>query len=123
MSSNRLVFLFLGIIFLVIIILSSSRIASTLRGWFGKYIPPSFQGITLSITPIVTAIPTKIAQAPSPTLIPKNEGNVIGTTKGTPSTQIPATGPQEVVWFLVGASATGAIVLRKLEKVISLKKN
>jgi hypothetical protein len=119
MSSNRLIFLFLGIILLVVVILSSKRIATTLRGWFGKYIP-AIQTTEFSPTPTPTVTPTMGVLSPTPT--PRK--NAFPTQQGsTPSSQIPATGPETVVWLLLGGGVTGGLTLRKLSRITSLKKN
>lgn len=107
MTSSRFILIFLGFIFLIIIILSSSRISGALQKRFGNVFPPlKF----LSLTPTPTPKPTSI---PTPTPVP-NVYNSNGTS--IPSTEIPATGPEAVsLLFLSGSFLTG-IYLKRLIK-------
>ena len=117
MSSNRLIFLFLGIVLLVVVILSSKRIATTLRGWFGKYVP-GVQTVEESPTPTITPYPT--VKIVSPTPLQKKAIEV--TRKSSPTSTIPSTGPETVVWLLLGGGVTGGIALRRIGSSI-LKKS
>lgn len=100
MASNRLILIFLGFIFLIIVILSSSRIAGGLRERFGKFLP------TTNTTTETTPTLTMEAETPTPTLIP-------GTTS-TPSGEIPATGPAELAYLILGGSLIAGLALKRM---------
>ena len=111
MTSSRLILIFLAFIFLIIILLSSNRIATTLRSKFGKMIP-SLSPITENITPT----PTFIEETPTPTLTP-TPTVVYGNTnkRSNNSTKsIPATGPEDLAWFILGGSFFSGIVLKRI---------
>lgn len=101
MTSSRLILIFLGFIFLIIVILSSGRIAGGLRDRFGKFLP-----ISKTATTEVTPTPTIEAETPTPTI-------VAGTTS-TPSGQIPATGPAELAYFILGGSLIAGLALKRI---------
>lgn len=110
MTSSRFILIFLGFIFLIIIILSSSRISSALQKRAGT-IFPSLKFVSTP-TPSPSPSPTRIPIQP-PTETPKlyNSGST-----STPTGEIPATGPEMVgLLFLSGSFLTG-ISLRKLTK-------
>lgn len=110
MSSSRLVLIFLGIILIVIVILSSSRIAGALKSRFGKLIPGlQFAGTSLTPTPT----PFQVSPTPTKTVTSNYSGP---TGKSTPNGSIPATGPAEVVWVLIGGSGAAGFLLRKFSK-------
>ncbi|OGG15634.1 hypothetical protein A3D77_01240 [Candidatus Gottesmanbacteria bacterium RIFCSPHIGHO2_02_FULL_39_11] len=111
MSSSKLVLIFLGIILVVIVILTSNRIAAFLKSRFGNLVPPvKFSAVettptpTLSLTPTIypTGTTTKGGLAPSP------------TTKSTPAAQIPSTGPMELAYVLIGGSAAAGFILTRI---------
>lgn len=93
MSSTRFILIFLGFIFVIIVILSSQKIAGSLRERFGGIIPFP-KATTEEITPTPSPIIEEIT--PTPTTI------TVGSS--TPSDEIPATGPSEVVYLLLGGS-------------------
>ena len=114
MTSSRLILIFLGFIFVIIVILTSSKIAGALRSRFGGFFP--------TINTITTE-----EISPAPTLVLRNEGLVEETPTPTPTTppgqvkvtstpsgNIPATGPAEVMWLLLFGSLLGGIALRKI---------
>lgn len=113
MTSSKLILFFLGFILLIIVIISSNRIADSLRTRLGKYIP----GIKVAkISP--TPRPTIEAETPTstPTIVyGKDKGEFarkdISTTKGG---EIPATGPSEIVYIIMGGSLITGITLKKL---------
>lgn len=102
MTSSRLILIFLGFIFLIIIILSSNRIAASLRERFGKFLP------TTNTTVDITPTPTMESEAgtPTPTLIPE--------TTSTPSGEIPATGPSDLAYFILGGSLIAGLALKRI---------
>lgn len=111
MTSSRLILIFLAFIFLIIILLSSNRIASTLRAKFSKFIP-SLSPITDNITPT----PTIIEETPTPTLTP-TPTIVYGNTNKRPNNStknIPATGPADLAWLILGGSFLSGITLKKI---------
>lgn len=108
MTSSRLILIFLGFIFVIIVILTSSKIAGALRSRFGGFFPP-----------INTTTTEEISPAPTLVLSPdvrRDEGLVeeeqIKVTS-TPSGNIPATGPAEIMWLLLGVSLLSGLSLRK----------
>jgi hypothetical protein len=109
MSSSRLVLIFLGIILIVIVILSSSRIAGALKSRFGKLIPGQFAGAVITPTPT----PFQVSPTPTKTVASNYSGP---TGKSTPNSTIPATGPAEVAWVLIGGSGAAGFLLRKFSK-------
>ena len=101
MTSSRLILILLGIIFLVIVMLSSGKIAGTLRERFASFIPnirPA-EEITPSPTHFQEETPT-----PTPTVI-------YGSS--TETSEIPATGPNEIVWLVLGSSMVAGLSLKK----------
>ena len=101
MTSSRLIFLFLAIILLVIVVLSSTRIATSLRSRFGRFIPSLTATRDASIT--ITPTPTQTSKKTSPT------PTVVIGKKSTPTEKIPATGPTELAWIILsGSLLTGA---------------
>ena len=111
MTSSRLILIFLAFIFLIIILLSSNRIATTLRSKFGKMIP-SLSPITDNITPT----PTIIEETPTPVLSPTPTivyGNGIKRSTNA-AKNIPATGPEDLAWLILGGSFFSGIVLKRI---------
>ncbi len=112
MSSSRIILLFLGFIFIIIVILSSAKIASGLRARFGKFIPggtvTSDISITPSVVPTVTLTPKPTVAAPS-----TNKGGQ-PVSKSSPTSETPATGPAETAWLIISGSLLTGIVIRKL---------
>lgn len=119
MSSSRLVLIFLGIILVVIVILTSNRIAAFLKSRFGNLVPPlKFSAVETTPTPSPT--PT-IRLTLTPTEIPTTttKGGVkiyptMPTGKSTPTGQIPSTGPEELAYVLIGGSAGLGFILKKI---------
>src|SRR3989338_1191000 len=110
MTSSRLILLFLGFIFLVIVILSSNRIAAGVRDRFGKFLPfIKSESATQAIppTPTPTIKKTAFISIPTPTLIIYGE-------KSTNSSEIPATGLNNVVWLILGGSLTLGGIFKKI---------
>lgn len=121
MSSSKLILIFLGFIFLAIILLSSNKIATSLRGRFGKIFPTL--NVASKITP--TPTPTIALKTPTPTKLPttvtNQTGRFSGGEKGSPTSEIPATGPAEVMWLILGGSAAAGVVLTKISHRSTLK--
>lgn len=106
MTSSRLILIFLGFIFVIIVILTSSRIAGSLRSRFGGFFPT----VNTTTTEEISATPPPPAETPAPAPItPPGKEKVTSTPGGT----IPATGPPEIMWFLLGASFLSGLSLRK----------
>lgn len=118
MSSTRTILIFLGFIFLIIVIISSGKIAGALRDRLGKIIP----GFTLSsgvkLTPTVT--PTK-SSAPTVTPTPTSQAKYQSNAKSSVSGEIPATGPESFSYILISASLLGGIYLKRFAKRSNLK--
>lgn len=116
MSSSRLILIFLGFIFLIIILLSSNKIATALRSRFGKFVPTLNVSGKISPTPT----PTMALKTPTPTKLPTitagQTGRFGGGEKGSPPGEIPATGPSEVVWLILTGSALVGVTLKKLSR-------
>lgn len=111
MSSTRTILIFLGFIFLIIVILSSGKIAGVLRDRFGKFIP----GLTMSsgakITPTVTPLKTP---TPTLTIAPNNQTAV--KSPPTAPDEIPSTGPENIVYVLISSGFLGGWYLKKLSQ-------
>ena len=110
MSSGKIILIFLGFILLAIVLLSSNKIATSLRTRFGRFLPTVKTTSKISPTPVTMLSPT-------PTLIKKpvavtTNGKVAGSNTG----EIPATGPAEVMWLILGGSALAGAALNKLSK-------
>jgi hypothetical protein len=103
MSSTRFILIFLGFIFIIIVILSSQKIAGGLRERFGGIIPFP-KATNEEVTPTPSASGFEEETTPTPTLI-------LGSS--TPSGEIPATGPAEVAYFILGGSLFLGALLRK----------
>lgn len=119
MSSNRLIFLFLAIVLLVVVILSSKRIATTLRSLFGKYVPGVQNIEEVTPSPTLTPFPTLKASSPTPisnriaSPTPNLRKYPATTQKSSLSDTIPSTGPESVVWLLLGGGLTSGFTLRR----------
>jgi hypothetical protein len=116
MSSSKLILFFIGIILLVVVILSSNKIGSFLRQKFGKIVPTSILPYSQpSPTPTkIPVIPTSIIYNNSQTFQTQSQNNNnYYTKKSTSSNQIPATGPEELVWLIIGGSFATGITLNK----------
>lgn len=128
MTSSRLVLVFLGIIFLIIIILSSNRIGQFARERFGKFLPNvkmPYQQIspTPTIKTVISPTPVKISSLGTSSnqqqgyqtdnSISNNLNN--SATKGgnPPATEIPATGPNEIVTLLLAGSGILGFYINK----------
>ena len=115
MTSSRLILVFLGIIFLMIIILSSNRVIKGLRDRIGSFLPVGKPAVQKTIP---TPSPTKvmISITPSSTQSPK-AGTVQGeqTTKGGVK-QIPSTGATEIAWLAIGGSSLVGYTLRRISR-------
>ncbi len=117
MTSSRFILIFLGFIILIIVILSSSRIASTLRDKFGNLIPPSLRlaKISPSPTPILTQ------KTPTPSVYTKvisggnnSSNNTFSRSRTSSPEQIPATGPEDIAWLILGGSFIAGISLKRI---------
>ncbi|MBI3954912.1 hypothetical protein HY338_00580 [Candidatus Gottesmanbacteria bacterium] len=124
MSSSRIILIFLGFIFIIIVILSSTKIAGALRARFGKFIPGGTVTSDISLTP--TNIMPTITITPKPT----NKVSVPSTNKGgqpvsksSPTSETPATGPAETAWLIISGSLLTGIGIRKLGNLKAVKKN
>lgn len=108
MTSSKLILIFLGFIFLIIVILSSSRISAALRSRFGKLIPAintNTEGLTPTPTIEVSETPT-----PTPTIV-YGRGT---TNRNNSGKNIPATGPADLAWLVLGGSFLTGVVLKKV---------
>ena len=107
MTSSRVIFL--ALIFLVIIVLSSNKIADFLKNRFGRYFPtPSAVSVQESNV-IVTPTPTQTNGFPvSPTLEYKSDNEK--------ATEIPKTGPSEIMLVVIGGSLVAGTVIKTVSK-------
>jgi len=123
MSSSRIILVFLGFIFVIIVILSSGRIAAALRARLGQFFP-FMKSTSLTTSPKVSPTLTPSAvykisptSIPSPTLSAFYGGQ--NTTKGgITTTEIPATGPNDLAWVILGGSTAIGYSLKKLSSFI-----
>lgn len=131
MTSSRFILIFLGFIFVIIVLLTSSRIAGALRSRFGKLIPSIFP-ITASssptpkisqITPNVLPSPTSYASR-FPTGTPKGGSNAPtaqrdapdGASQSSQTGETPATGPETLLYALLGGSFLTGSLLKRYSK-------
>lgn len=105
MTSNKLILIFLGFIFLIIVILSSSRISQALRSRFGNLVP-SLKPTTEDITP--TPIFETETPTPTPTVIYGQKGNT------NSAKNIPATGPEDLAWLVLAGSFLTGFTLKRI---------
>lgn len=103
MTSSRLILIFLGFIFLIIVILSSKQIAKALRDRFGRLLPAA-KVTTEEIAPTPTIIE---AETPTPTPETKEQKET------TSVKEVPATGPNDMLWIVLGGSLIAGITLKK----------
>lgn len=108
MTSNRLILIFLGVILFIIVGLSSRQIGGVLRQRFARFLPP-LRPTTTEVTPT----PTFIIREEVPTLTPA-PAVVYGGEKGAPPGEIPATGPEDLLWLVLGGSFLIGVSLRKI---------
>lgn len=110
MTSSRLILIFLGFIFLIIVILSSSRISAALRTRFGKMVPslnPTVEDASLTPTPTLEMA----TSTPTPTIVYGGGVSKGGTASAK---NIPATGPADLVWLVLGGSFFAGVTLKKI---------
>lgn len=132
MSSSKLVLIFLGIILVVIVILTSNRIAAFLRSRFGNLVPPlKFSAVETTPTPTLPPTPsifptgttTKGGLNTYPTSNPteNTKGGISSypSANSTPMKQIPSTGPEELGFALIGGSAGIGFILKKISSKIT----
>ncbi len=118
MSSNKLALIFLGFIFLIILVLSSKRLAAFVRSRFGRYLPQTTPFSALNTTPTPTQQLQKITPSPTKSVqsSPQVKGGETAKTVNNVKTpgEIPATGPTEVVYILLSGSFLGGVALKKI---------
>ena len=111
MSSSRLILVILGLIIIILIVFSSNRIGTYLKSRFAKYFP-SVQTAKLSVSPTpsikLSITPSQITQYNSPSIQYSN------TPANT--SEIPATGPNEIVIALLVTSGSLGFFIRKKGK-------
>jgi hypothetical protein len=117
MSSSKLILFFIGIILLIIIILSSNKLGIFFRQKFGKYLPST-------LSPASKVSPTPIRMFISPTATPviynsainnnSKKSQVYYSGKSTSSDQIPATGPENILYLLLSGSMITGFTLNKI---------
>lgn len=121
MSSSRIILLFLGFIFIIIVILSSAKIAGGLRARFGKFLPGGTVTSNISATPSVmpsatlTPKPTMTVSAP----VTNKGGQPV--SKSTPTSETPATGPAETTLLIISGSLLTGIGIRKFVSLKTVK--
>lgn len=106
MSSSRLILIFLGFILVIIVILTSSQIAGALKKRFGNIVPQ-----TKVISVSITATPTP-TEEPTPT--PTETIAYNGKKGGSVTNEIPATGPADIVYLMLGGSMVVGFAFKKL---------
>ncbi|MBM3283255.1 hypothetical protein FJY90_03285 [Candidatus Gottesmanbacteria bacterium] len=114
MTSSKLMLIFLAFIFVIIVVLSSRQIGGALRARFGKYLPPlsPFSQEELTITPSPSLIITEPTSTPELTATPI--GIYEGSQRSGSTQQIPATGPENFVWLILGGSFLAGVSLKKI---------
>lgn len=123
MSSSRIILLFLGFIFIIIVILSSAKIAGGLRQRFGKFIPGGTVTSDISITPSIMPTVTLTPQPTNKVSAPSTNKGGQPVSKSSPASETPATGPAETAWLIISGSLLTGIGIRKLASLKAVKKN
>ncbi|OGG14519.1 hypothetical protein A2773_05570 [Candidatus Gottesmanbacteria bacterium RIFCSPHIGHO2_01_FULL_39_10] len=113
MLSNRIILIFLGIIFLIIIILSSQRLSGGLKSRLSGLFPG------VKPIPTVSPTPTPFRSTPTPTRTQTAAGFAQQQTKGGQYVQngvseIPSTGADVLSLGLLASLGSGGIILKKL---------
>lgn len=111
MSSSRIILIFLGFIFVIILILTSNQISAGLRSRFGSFVP----GLKPSPTPTSSLSfgnTVKPFYNPTPTLSVVNSN-----LSSTPAGETPATGPENTVLVILGGFFVGGFALNKLSSL------
>ena len=117
------------IIFLIIVILGSNRIATSLRQRFARFLPISSPTPAKEITHTPVSFsslqPTVTPTTPCTTTNDTTGKSVAGTTseKGYTGSisEIPATGPNDLAWFMLGGSSLLGVFFKKLTSISSKK--
>jgi hypothetical protein len=115
MHTGRFIIVFLGFVFLLIVIFASKNIAGLMRDRFGRFLPTNVPGKNLvSPTPIPLLTPS----------IEKRSTSIPYETKtSTNGDEIPATGPEALAWIVISGSLSGGLILNKYSKKITWKNN
>lgn len=114
MLSNRIILLFLGIIFLIIIVLSSGKLSQGIKSKISGIFPGVKPVPTVNlgdITPTLT---------PSPTVAHFNTAQAVKGTRTINSknpTQTPDTGAGTLSLFILSALASTGLIIKRLSKV------
>lgn len=109
MNSSRLILIFLGIIFILIIILSSSRIGGGLKNRLGS----------LFSRPVTTQVQDTQQLEPIPTISEESKETPTPTTSfsnNTPPAETPATGAAEMFWITTGSGIMISFFARRKSK-------
>lgn len=114
MLSNRIILIFLGVIFLIIIILSSQKLSAGLKSRFSGLLPIVKPVPTVSIEQDLETTPTL---TPTPTLSHFEATNTNQPTQkgGTPS-QIPNTGASALSLGIITLMSGAGIILKRISK-------
>ncbi len=109
MMSNRIILLFLGIIFLIIIVLSSQKLSAGIR--------TKVSGIFPGIKPIPTVsmeaeVSTSPKLTPTPTLSRFTASKM--AANGKSPTQTPDTGAESLSFVIISLTGSAGIILKRL---------
>jgi hypothetical protein len=114
MTSSRFVLVFLGFVFIVIVVLSSGRIAGALRSRFGGFFPtPNILSDSSSQTLQSTPTPT---HAPQPTMSPTNAPKptvTVTNRQSVPIRETPATGLETIFFITTSLGLGTGLYLRR----------
>jgi len=105
MNSNKLVLVFLGIIVVIIIILSSQKISNSLRARLGPYLPIK---PAVSITPSPSPVKRVTYVTPTPVY-----NSFINTSSAD---NIPSTGPEIINYAALLGLLAGGVGLKLKKK-------
>ena len=110
MLSNKIILIFLGIIFLIIIILSSQRLSGGLKNRLSGLFPGVKSIPTVSPIPSTTPSPTR-----HPTAISNAQEQIKNNQNGQNGvSQIPSTGADPLSLALIATFASGGLILKRL---------
>lgn len=113
MLSNRIILIFLGVIFLIIIILSSSKLSQGIKNKFSGVFPNVKPVPTVALEANITSLPTI---SPTPTTAHFTTGQIAQKEKA-PS-QSPGTGPELASLLALSFIGGSGLIAKRLSSHI-----
>lgn len=110
--SNRVILIFLGVIFLIIIVLSSQKLSVGIRN--------KAAGLFPSIKTVPTSTPEGASLSTTPSLTPTPTTAHFARNKNTPS-QTPNTGAGSLSLIILGVAGASGFVVKRLSTEARLR--